>query len=63
MQSGRSELDFPRTPATVSASVTSLDEEIGVFMMMGLRLLGEGIREIYSNKDLGLRSKKNFRVS
>lgn len=43
MQDGLDLREFPRSPATISASIRSFDEESGDFMIMGLRLLQEGV--------------------
>ena len=53
-------MDFPKTPATVSISVKSLDESVGDYMIMGLRLLHEGIsRERFYNR-FGISLEKKF---
>lgn len=36
---------FPRTPATVNVSAVSREEEMGEMMMMGLRLVEEGVSD------------------
>jgi len=59
MQAAPSSLEFPRTPATVSASVRSAGEAEGDFMIMGLRLLKEGIspEKFISRFGIGLEDK------
>lgn len=41
--SGTDGIDFPRTPATQTISLIDRQTEIGEFMMMGLRLVDEGV--------------------
>jgi oxygen-independent coproporphyrinogen-3 oxidase len=51
---------FPYTPATIEMTPIGFDEEIGETMMMGLRLLVEGISEAELQKRFGMSLESHF---
>ncbi len=53
-------LQFPNTPATVEMSPISQESEIGEMMMMGLRLMEEGISSLEFEKRYGMSLQARF---
>lgn len=56
----REELKFPRTPATIDMTPIDTETEIGETMMMGLRLVKEGVSDIEFRQRFGMSLESCF---
>lgn len=53
-------LDFPRTPASIEINFTDSDTLVGEWMMMGLRLVDEGVKNSDFEQRFGTRLQDKF---